>query len=127
MKKINFRFCSAILDYRKQLNMSKRCLLVAPTYSADVTKAHILTPNGSAVVVKRSAWAHFPLVIGRLKLKVHKLDLLWLCSKFILQQVAGLVESCGFVVNLLYNKFTKNRRLLECELLSVKANVTTSQ
>ena len=49
-------FAVTILDYRKQLKMRKRWLLVAPTYSEKVTKALLLTPSGSAVVVKRSAW-----------------------------------------------------------------------
>jgi hypothetical protein len=45
------------------------------------------------------------------------LDLLWICCGFVVQ-VVGLVESCGFVVdllriccmyNLLYNESTTNR------------------
>jgi hypothetical protein len=48
-------FAAAILDYRKQLKMRKKCLLVAPLYSEKFTKTHLSTPSGSAVVVKRSA------------------------------------------------------------------------
>jgi hypothetical protein len=54
--KINLRFAAAVLDYRKQLKTPKGCLLVASTYSGEVTKALLSTPSDSAVVVKRSAW-----------------------------------------------------------------------
>jgi hypothetical protein len=67
MKKLISGFAAAILDYRKQLKMPKKCLLVAPTNSEKNTKALLLTSSGSAVVVKRSAWGYFyPLVLGRL-------------------------------------------------------------
>jgi hypothetical protein len=39
-----------MLDYHKQLEMPKRCI---PVYSGEVTKANLLTPSGSAMVVKK--------------------------------------------------------------------------
>jgi hypothetical protein len=54
-KKLICSFTAAILDYRKQLKMPKRCLMVASTYS-EITTVLLLTPSGSAAVVKRSAW-----------------------------------------------------------------------
>jgi hypothetical protein len=34
------------------------------------------------------------------KLKLHLFDLLWICCELVKQQVAGLVKSCGFVLQL---------------------------
>jgi hypothetical protein len=45
----------AIFHFRKQMKVPKRLLLVAPTYSGEVTKALLLIPSGSVMVVKRSA------------------------------------------------------------------------
>jgi hypothetical protein len=35
-----------------------------------------------------------------LKLTLYLFDFLWICCGFVVQQVVGLVESCGFVVDL---------------------------
>jgi hypothetical protein len=56
--------------------MLKRCLLVVPTYSGKVRKAHLSTPSGSAMIAKRSAWreilppGHWKVIIY-LAAKVH--------------------------------------------------------
>jgi hypothetical protein len=38
-----------------------------------------------------------------MKLKLHLFDLLRISCEFVIQQVVGLVKSCGLVVDLLYN------------------------
>jgi hypothetical protein len=73
---------AAILDYRKQLKMLRRCLcyLVAQTYSGKATKAFLSTPSGSAAVVKNRSGGNFtPFVIGRLNQ-----SLLFLCKTVLL-------------------------------------------